>query len=131
MSVLKNTCIFVAILSATLICPFAAAQESQPGGTTAITIYSTAAPGAMPPELYRPTQENGGYNLQPIPGYAMIRQERPMEIGKKRDAIRFADVAALIDPTTVTFSSLTDPAGTHVLEQNFQFASTSASQREV
>ena len=32
----------------------------------------------------------------------------------------FTEVAALIDPTTVTFTSLTDPA-TRVLEQNFQF----------
>src|SRR6185295_15468933 len=32
----------------------------------------------------------------------------------------FTDVAALIDPTTVTFASLSDPA-TRVLEQNFQF----------
>ncbi len=31
-----------------------------------------------------------------------------------------ADVAALIDPTTVTFQSLSDPA-TRVLEQNYQF----------
>jgi hypothetical protein len=35
--------------------------------------------------------------------------------------VRFTDVAALIDPTTVAFESLTDPAGTHVVEQNFQF----------
>ena len=35
--------------------------------------------------------------------------------------MRFSDVAALIDPTTVQFSSLTDPDNTRVLGQNFQF----------
>ena len=35
--------------------------------------------------------------------------------------MRFTDVAALIDPTTVAFSSLTDPDATRVIEQNFQF----------
>ena len=35
--------------------------------------------------------------------------------------MRFTDVAGLIDPTTVTFESLTDPTGTRVVEQNFQF----------
>ena len=39
---------------------------------------------------------------------------------KGRSQLSFTDVAALIDPTTVTFTSLTDPA-TRVLEQNFQF----------
>ena len=34
--------------------------------------------------------------------------------------VRFADVAALIDPTTVV-QSLTDGKGTTVLEQNYQF----------
>ena len=34
--------------------------------------------------------------------------------------MKFTDVAALIDPTTVTFASLSEPR-TRVLEQNFQF----------
>ena len=33
----------------------------------------------------------------------------------------FARGACAIDPTTVAFESLTDPRGTHVVEQNFQF----------
>ena len=38
-----------------------------------------------------------------------------------RNDVRFTDVAGLIDPTTVSFESLTDPTGTRVVEQNFQF----------
>jgi len=55
-----------------------------------------------------------------VPGYAMVRHERGVQLTAGRSQLRFTDVAALIDPTTVTFTSLTDPA-TRVLEQNFQF----------
>jgi len=87
---------------------------------TAITIYSTAQPGAVPPELYRPIPGQGFPPPQSVPGYAMVRQERPLKLNAGRSTIRFTDVAALIDPTTVTFTSLSD-AATRVLEQNFQF----------
>lgn len=83
---------------------------------TSLTVYSAAAPGAVRPELYR-----GGNRNQPVPGFAVVRQDRAAELGAGRTTVRFADVAALIDPTTVAFESLTDPDGTRVAEQNFQF----------
>ncbi len=92
--------------------------------STALTIYSTAAPGAIPPELYRPIAgagDHGARYMGRIPGYAIVKQERTFGFGEGRSTIRFTDVAAQIDPTTVAFASLTDPAGTHVLEQNFEF----------
>lgn len=90
---------------------------------TALTIYSSAAPGAVPPEVYRPSP-GGGYNpyqSQQLPGYAVVKHERPVELEVGRSVVRFADVAALIDPTTVMFESLTDPQRTRVLEQNYEF----------
>jgi hypothetical protein len=87
---------------------------------TAITIYSSASPGAVSPEYYRPLPGQGVPNAMGVPGYAMVRHERAVTLGAGRSQLRFTDVAALIDPTTVTFTSLTDPA-TRVLEQNFQF----------
>ena len=81
----------------------------------ALTIYSHARPGAIAPELYR----QGGRGQ--IPGYAMVRHERELQLTRGRNTVRFTDVAAQIDPTTVTFESLTDAAGTSVIEQNFQF----------
>ena len=83
---------------------------------TALTIYSTAQGGAIGPEVYR----DGGTG-QNVPGYALVRQERTVNLDKNRTTIRFTDVAALIDPTTVSFTSLTDPEGTRVIEQNYQF----------
>ena len=93
----------------------AAGAQTEPGAN-ALTIYSTARPGAVSPELYR----YGGRG-QAVPGYAVVRHERDLELTRGRNTVRFSDVAALIDPTTVAFESLTDPKGTRVVEQNFQF----------
>jgi hypothetical protein len=87
---------------------------------TAVTIYSSAQPGGISPEYYRPLPGQGTPSAGGIPGYAMVRQERDVQLQSGRSQLRFTDVAALIDPTTVTFTSLTDPAA-RVLEQNFQF----------
>ena len=56
-----------------------------------------------------------------MPGFALVRLDRELQIPRGRGTIQFTDVAALIDPTTVQFLSLSDPEGTKVLEQNFQF----------
>jgi hypothetical protein len=99
-----------------------AAEEAKP--KVALTIYSTATPGAIPPELYRPLPERPGYGAQretTVPGYAVVRQEREISLDGRRSTVRFTDVAALIDPTTVSFASLTDPEGTRVVEQSYQF----------
>ena len=93
----------------------AAAQDD-----VAITIYSSAQPGAIRPELYRPIPGMGVPSAMEVPGYAMVRSERALALNSGRSSVKFTDVAALIDPTTVTFTSLSEP-GTRVLEQNFQF----------
>jgi len=93
---------------------------ASPEEDTAVTIYSSAQPGAISPEYYRPLPGQGTPNAMGVPGYALVRHERGVQLGTGRSQLRFTDVAALIDPTTVTFTSLTDPA-TRVLEQNFQF----------
>jgi len=104
----------------------AAIAAQQPGNAaatgddTAVTIYSSAQPGAVSPEYYRPLPGQGTPPAMSVPGYALVRQERAVQLTAGRSQLRFTDVAALIDPTTVTFTSLTDPAA-RVLEQNFQF----------
>ncbi|MDH4151955.1 MAG: DUF4139 domain-containing protein, partial [Betaproteobacteria bacterium] len=101
----------IALLAAFMPAAVAAQAES---GNTALTIYSTARPGALSPEFYR-----GGGNSQNVPGYAVVRHQRALQLNRGANAVRFTDVAALIDPTTVSFESLTDPRGTSVVEQNF------------
>jgi hypothetical protein len=99
-------------------CAAASANAGAANSIDAITIYSSMQVGAVSPELYRPVagRQFGGQ----VPGYAIVRHDRPYDIEKGLHALRVTDVAALIDPTTVTFSSL-DLPGTHVLEQSFQF----------
>ena len=108
-----NTLLISAAIAAAL--PVHAAAPAENSGQ-ALTIYSTARPGALPPELYR-----GGASGPAVPGYAVVRAKRDLALSRGRNNVRFTDVAALIDPTTVRFESLTDPVGTRVIEQNFQF----------
>ena len=98
---------------------FSSAAAAAPNaGSDSITIYSRMQPGAVSPETYRPTAGRN-YGGQ-VPGYAIVRHDRPYQLKRGLHTLRISDVAALIDPTTVTFSSLDEPS-TRVLEQSFQF----------
>lgn len=117
------------VMGFTLLSTVRGAQT--PPESVGLTIYSTAEPGAVPPEMYQPMQQMAAYYGRPggarqIPGYAVVRQERAIRLEQGRSTVRFTDVAAEIDPTTVRFASLTDPVGTRVLEQNYQFDLVSA-----
>ncbi len=60
-------------------------------------------------------------------GMALIKDRRLVLNLKKGDnEVRFTDVAATIDPTSVRLVSNTDPLGTKVVEQNFEFDLASA-----
>lgn len=112
-------------LGAVALCAIAGLASA--ADETGLTIYSSAQPGAIPAELYRPTPPSRspyGYGFrpyQPVPGYAVVRHDRTMDLLKGRGVVKFTDVAALLDPTTVSFASLSDPSGTRVVEQNYQF----------
>ncbi len=105
------------LLAGGLLATSAMAAEPQ----TALTVYSSAQPGGIPAEWYRPLPGMGTPQASSLPGFALVRVDRDLELVRGRGTLKFTDVAALIDPTTVQFRSLTDPAGTKVLEQNFQF----------
>ena len=90
-------------------------------GDSALTIYSSVQPGALAAAYYRPLPGESSPSAADVPGYAMVSQDRKVEVAAGRSQVRFTDVAALIDPTTVQFVSLSDPQNTRVIEQNFQF----------
>jgi len=58
--------------------------------------------------------------------FAVVKEVRTLNLPEKVSEIKFRDVAKLIDPTSVHFKSLTDPQGTTVLEQNYEFDLVSA-----
>ncbi len=105
-----------AVVLALLAGPAVAATDQ-----VALTVYSSAEPGAIPADWYRPLPGQGSPPASSLPGYAVVRVDRDLKLQPGRSRLDFTDVAALIDPTTVTFRSLTDPAGTRVLEQDFRF----------
>jgi hypothetical protein len=104
-----------------LVLALAAALPGAALAASAVTIYSSAPPGAIDPQVFK----NGGEGSL-VPGYALVREERDFALKAGRNLLRVNDVPGLIDPTTVSFTSLTDPRGTRVVEQNFEFDLTSS-----
>jgi len=86
----------------------------------ALTIYSSQEPGAISPDFYRPVPGGAVPPAASVPGYALVRQDRDVQLSQGHSTLRFTDVAGLIDPTTVSFAVPASP-GVHVLEQNFQY----------
>jgi len=54
-------------------------------------------------------------------GNAIVRETRTMLVPQGEGKVTFPDVAATIDPTTVKIRSLSDPEGTFVIEQNYEY----------
>ena len=52
---------------------------------------------------------------------ALVKDLRNLDLSGGLNEVRFVDVASQIDPTSVHFRSLTDPEGTVVLEQNYEY----------
>lgn len=72
----------------------------------ALTVYSSYSPG-------RSAQADAN-------GIAVVSHDREYELPKGVSELRVTDVAARIDPTTVSFRSLSDEQ-THVLEQRYEY----------
>lgn len=66
-------------------------------------------------------------HLADAPGMALVKDQRMvLHLQKGDNVVKFTDVAATIDPTSVRLVSDTDPMGTKVVEQNFEFDLASA-----
>ena len=115
-------------LATTIAIGLLAASTALAEDSTSLTIYSSATPGAISPEMYipQPGYARSWHDSYRLPGYATVRHERDVSLTDARTSLKFSDVSAFIDPTTVSFVSLTDPDNTHVLEQNFEFDLVSA-----
>jgi hypothetical protein len=53
--------------------------------------------------------------------FALVKERRPVELTNGRSRVTIADVAQLIDPTSVHFKSLTAPDAVAVREQNYVY----------
>src|SRR3989442_871222 len=106
--------------------PNPAGQEERPMRTRPIALMllvaltATDALAATPRTVTRADQRemmvtiyNGNLGL--------VKDVREAHFPAGTTEVQFADVAALIDPTTVHLKSLTDPAGLKILEQNYEY----------
>jgi hypothetical protein len=83
---------------------------------TILSITETAGP-----TLYMPLAAEPPARRQKT-GQALVKDRRLVLNLKTGDnVVRFTEVAATIDPTSVRFESLTDPKGTTVVEQSFEY----------
>jgi hypothetical protein len=90
--------------------------------------FLTGAPELADPAAFkRPPMLVEGFAPAPQPGprrtgEALVKDHRlVLNLRQGDNVVRFTDVAASIDPTSVRFVSTTDPDGTQVVEQNFEY----------
>jgi hypothetical protein len=91
------------------------AGETRTEEGVGLTIYSTER-----------VRDRWGRWVDQHVGYATVKEWRRMPLERGRSVLRFDDVASGIRPETVHFTSLTDPTGTFVLEQNYEYDLVSA-----
>lgn len=98
---------------------WAADREEGP----AVTVYSSADPAGFDPQQFIAQQKMGGnpHFAWQVPGFGVVKELRKFHLDAGKSELRITDVAQFIDPTTVSFADLTNPEGTAVLEQNFEF----------
>jgi hypothetical protein len=104
------------------------ALADEPEAGTSLTVYSSADPAGFDPQRFVAQARQGGgpqYAWQ-VPGFGVVKEVREVDVPAGTGELRFTDVAAFIDPTTVSFSDLGSPPGTTVLEQAFRFDLASA-----
>ena len=53
--------------------------------------------------------------------FAVVREKRTVALPDGTASVRYEDVASTIDPTSISFKSLTNPNGVAVREQNYQY----------
>ena len=100
------------------------AQAAAAPAGVMVTVYSSADPASFDPRqwIFQTRQGFGAAQVNPdaVPGFGVVKQVRMLRVAAGVNKVNFTDVAALIDPTSVSFQDLTAPS-TQVLEQQFKF----------
>ena len=92
-------------------------------GGIGLTVYSSADPAGFDPQRFV-DQARQGYGAQwvwQVPGFAVVKEERTLDLAAGVQDLRLSDVAEFIDPTTVSFTDLSGAGAAVVLEQAFKF----------
>jgi hypothetical protein len=93
-----------------------------------LTIYSNADPSDLDPQEYIEGFRVGiDYTGENVPGFGVVRDTRDFSFESGVQTIRFTEVAAYINPTTVSLEDLSPGQPVSVLEQAFKFDLLSSS----
>ncbi len=88
-------------------------------------IFAIGCQGGSPTSAFqaaRAEAKSGGVDITVYnQNIALVKDKRVLALKSGMNEVRFTDVASQIDPTSVQFTSLTDPNGTRVLEQNYAY----------
>ena len=114
---MSATLLAALMMSAPIAQTQAAASAS---GDVSLTVYSSADPAGFDPRQFLEQQQNGWGMAMGVPGFGLVRETRAVDMPMGLGQLAFTDVAAFIDPTTVSFNDITEP-GTSVLDQRFEF----------
>jgi hypothetical protein len=118
---IASSCLALSTCLAASSPALASADVAKPAEGVSLTVYSSADPAGFDPQRFIQQQRMSGMdNVWGVPGYGVVKVVRKVAVPKGIGMLAFTDVAAWIDPTTVSFNDLDDPS-TAVLEQNFQF----------
>jgi hypothetical protein len=88
--------------------------------TAATALATSAAPAAAATTVTGEAQKDVMLTIY-NGNLALVKDVREAKFPAGATEVRFMDVAAQIDPTTVHLKSLTDPAGLRILEQNYEY----------
>jgi len=97
------------------------AQEIRTTEGKGITVYQPPADSKGVIRYYGSRTWSQNRYVQAPSGYAIVKDWRRIALAEGRSEIRIVDVAKRIEPSTVHFTSLTDPGGTSVVEQDFEY----------
>ncbi len=119
----SNTIMRIPFALTLLITTSAFAQPTDANEGPSVTVYSSADAAEFDPQRYIAQQRMGADPnfVWRVPGYAVVKEIRNATLQPGINELQFTDVAQFIDPTTVSFTDLSHPDNTAVLEQNFRF----------
>jgi hypothetical protein len=86
----------------------------------ALTLAGAQLTEAAPQAITRESQKDVMVTIY-NGNLGLVKDTREARLDAGMLEVQFADVAALIDPTSVHLKSLTDPAGLRILEQNYEY----------
>ena len=90
--------------------------------TAALFALPAFAQPTTPPTVVSVPEAQEGVSLTVYNGgFAVVREVRPLSLGRGLNLVRWEGVAALIDPTSLSIRSLTAPGALSVREQNYQY----------